>query len=129
MAKLTPDEFQAIFDRIEAGDTLRKILPELAITRSLFFRQIDEAGEGLQDQYARALQQRADSWAEEVHDTQADDKRGSDHKRISVDALKWLAGKAAPKKYGDHLEIGGDIVIRSKEKIDRAVEAAARADE
>ena len=28
--------------------------------------------------------------------------------RLRVDARKWLAGKLAPKKYGDKLSIGGD---------------------
>jgi hypothetical protein len=33
------------------------------------------------------------------------------HRRLQIDARKWLAAKLAPKKYGDHLELGGRVGV------------------
>lgn len=33
------------------------------------------------------------------------------HRRLQIDARKWLAAKLAPKKYGDHLELGGQVGV------------------
>lgn len=125
---LSPEQFADVFMRIEAGETVLKICAELNVPRSTFQRWV-EGEQTLSEQYARALQFRADSWAEQVVATGCDVALSSDHRRISVDALKWAAGKAAPKKYGDHLELSGDITVRSKAAIDRAVKAARDADD
>ncbi len=46
-----------------------------------------------------------------------DGKKGVDHEniqrsRLRVDTRKWAAGKMAPKKYGDKLDLGGSIGLR-----------------
>lgn len=128
MSKLSPEQFQAIFDRIEAGEVLYQICPEIGIPRGTFLGWL-EADQTLSDSYARAQQLRADSWAERVVATGTHPTMTSDQKRAETDALKWAAGKAAPKKYGERLELGGDVTIRDKRVIDRAVEAAKAADE
>lgn len=75
------------------------------------------------DQYARAREVQADSFADDIitiaDDSQYDqayDESGKlvnnmehiQRDRLRVDARKWLAGKLRPKKYGDKLEVGGD---------------------
>lgn len=126
--KLTPDQFAQIFARIEAGATLRKILPEFDLPRSTFIGWIAE-DQTLADRYAHAMQERADAWAEGIVEIGTDPNLAADHRRVSVEALKWAAGKAAPKKYGEHLELGGEVTIRRKDVIDKAVAAAAAADD
>lgn len=135
--KLSPEQFEAIFLRIEAGETLRKILPTVAVkdddgtehplSRSTFLRWINE-DQPLVDRYTHAMDHRADAWAERIVDTSTDPTMASDQKRAEVDGLKWVAARANPRKYGDHLELSGELTIRDKRKTDAAVEAAAMAD-
>jgi hypothetical protein len=71
------------------------------------------------DQYARAREERADRYFEEIIEIAKDssgdytvDRNGErvvDHEniqrsRLRVDALKWVASKLAPRKYGDRVE-------------------------
>lgn len=78
-------------------------------------------------QYARAREDQADAFAEEISEI-ADDgtndwmethgKDGStgwvlngehiQRSRLRVDARKWIASKLKPKKYGDKVELSGD---------------------
>lgn len=127
---LTAAQFDDIFAKIEAGGTLLKILPTLtpALPRSTFLDWIAKDAD-LADRYARAMQFRADSWAESVVETGADAKLAPDHRRVAIEALKWGAAKAAPKKYGDRLELAGDVTIRNKAAIDKSIEAALAADD
>src|SRR3546814_4173198 len=67
-------------------------------------------------QYARARDNQADTLADEILDIADDgsnDYVGEDEKyngdavarsRLRVDARKWLAGKLAPKKYGEKID-------------------------
>lgn len=78
--------------------------------------------------YARARETAADHLAAEILDI-ADDKSNdtltldsgrevertewTSRSRLRVDARKWLAAKMAPKRYGDLLQIEGDIAHRA----------------
>ena len=79
---------------------------------------------GHADQYARAREAQADKLVEDIlaiaddgsNDTYTDEEgfERTNHdviarSRLRVDARKWLAGKMAPKKYGDKLEIEGTM--------------------
>jgi hypothetical protein len=35
------------------------------------------------------------------------------HRRLQVEARKWYAAKLAPKKYGDRLELGGELGFKT----------------
>jgi len=78
--------------------------------------------EQFRNQYARAREEQADALFEEtleiadygVNDTYVDDNgnRVINHdviqrSRLRVDTRKWAAGKLAPKKYGDKLQLTG----------------------
>jgi hypothetical protein len=93
--------------------------------------------------YMRAREAQADLLAEQIlqiaddgtNDTQKDedgkvrvDQDVIARSRLRVDARKWLAGKLAPKKYGDKLALGGaddlppiDVVTKSMTDAERAV--------
>ncbi len=89
-------------------------------SRAAFYVWMDSHKE-LQDKYARAKELQADYMAEEIiaisDDGQNDtyDRDGVEvannefiaRSRLRVDARKWLAGKLAPKKFGDKVAIGG----------------------
>lgn len=91
-------------------------------------------------QYARAREVQAETMAEEmlaiaddgINDTcqDADGRTIVNHdviarSRLRVDARKWLASKLAPKKYGDRLELAGEVGVKTltDEQIDAKLAA------
>lgn len=116
-----------ICDRLCAGESLRTICRDDHIPAcSTVFRWM-AANDAFREQYARAREVQADAIFEDILDI-ADNaqndwmvRRGEDdagwvangehiqRSRLRVDARKWMAGKLAPKKYGDKtaLELSG----------------------
>lgn len=139
-----PSDFtQDIADRICAeiaeGKSLRKVCEAEDLPhRSTVHRWLKEI-EAFRDQYARAMDDRADKLADEILEISDDDsgdfgfkkvqtadgesaepfidKDNIQRARLRVDSRKWLAGKLAPKKYGDKVlnehtgEGGGPIAF------------------
>lgn len=67
------------------------------------------------DQYARARESRADARADRIDEIADEVKKGTlgaNEARVIIDAEKWLAGKENSKRYGDKLDIGGDLTIK-----------------
>jgi hypothetical protein len=117
----------AIIGRICAemalGTSLRTICSaEDMPDRATVYRWLLEHAE-FRDLYARAKEDSADSLAEEIQDiadtqvigekTKITDKgietyKGDmiEHRRLQVDARKWIAAKLKPRKYGDRLDLG-----------------------
>jgi hypothetical protein len=56
------------------------------------------------EQYAHARQKQADAWADMVVE-EAFNSHDAAIGRLRVDALKWVASKLAPKRYGDKVEV------------------------
>ena len=95
-------------------------------SKSAVFRWL-AANEAFRDQYARARETQADSLFDEIitiadtpvegvkTKTTSDGKTETttgdmiEHRRLQVDARKWMAGKLQPKKYGEKIsqEISG----------------------
>ena len=90
------------------------------------------ADKSFQDQYARAREVQADSWADDILDISDDgsndtytDGDGNERtnqdviarSRLRVDTRKWLMARMAPKKYGDKITQehqgadGGPLVV------------------
>lgn len=115
----------AICERLAEGESLRKIcagedMPDKATV--LRWLSADDRS-AFRDQYARAREQQADHYAEQVVDIADEDpqtilSRGEEddsqpelridgaavqHQRMRIDARKWYASKLAPKKYGDRV--------------------------
>ncbi len=66
-----------------------------------WLRKYDEFAE----RYARAREDQADALADEIisiADEPAADIAEVQHKRIRIDARKWVASKLLPRKYGNH---------------------------
>lgn len=55
-------------------------------------------------QYARAREQQADFYADEIIDI-ADEAKDANLARLQIDARKWKASKLQPKKYGDKIDL------------------------
>ena len=127
-----PSSFtQEIGDRIceslADGISLRKICESESMpNKATVFRWLaDERYASFRDQYAQAREIQADSLFDEIVEiadtpmvgrkTKTDAKgvevtEGDmiEHRRLQVEARKWVVGKLKPKKYGDKLELSGD---------------------
>lgn len=68
-----------------------------------FFRWLS-LHETLRQNYARALEMRAEPDNEELRRVAYDMNIPADQKRIIVDTLKWQQARAAPKRYGEKLQ-------------------------
>ncbi len=55
-------------------------------------------------QYARAREEQADYYADEIIDI-ADGAKDANLARLQIDARKWKASKLQPKKYGDKIDL------------------------
>lgn len=116
----------AIIAQIATGKSLREICrAEEMPAASTFLLWVSEDA-ALAEQYARAMQSRADLIFDEILEITDDarndwmERHGQDdagyvangehiqRARLRVDARKWMLGKMNPKKYGEKLELSGD---------------------
>lgn len=118
----------AICEKIAEGQSLRAIcLAEDMPNKATVFRWLaDPDRQSFRDQYARAREAQADALFDEIlhiadntlegvktktlPDGKVEKTTGDmiEHRRLQVDARKWMAGKLQPKKYGDKLELSGN---------------------
>lgn len=128
-SKLDALGIEAICERISDCETLQSIADSAGVSKGTLITWLG----GYPDQYARARDAQADKLAEDIlaiADEEVTMVRRSKHQygakpeddteenevevvfdptavarnRLRVDARKWLAGKMAPKKYGDKVE-------------------------
>lgn len=126
------DEMAALIcDRIADGESLKSICNDEEMpARSTVFKWLAE-NTRFSDMYARARDEQADAIFDEIltiADTpQIGEKRKVkddggieistgdmiEHRRLQIDARKWMAAKLKPKKYGEKLELehGGQIAL------------------
>jgi hypothetical protein len=123
--KKTYDKFKQVIKLIEnEGLSLRKACVIVKMGRDVFDSICDE-DEKYQNQYARAREKRADLIFEEILQiadtpeegiTTTESERGvfvtkgdmTAHRRLKIEARKWMLGKMQPKKYGDKLDVTTD---------------------
>ena len=135
--KYDKDKISAkILAAINKGTSLRGICNEDNMPYPSTFLKWCDADKELAQQYARAMEVRAELLAEEIvaiADDASNDliqtedglfmpnRAAIDRARVRIDARKWYAGKVAPKKYGDKVtqehtgEGGGAIQITIKD--------------
>lgn len=130
-SSFTQEKANIICERIAGGESLRSICQEkgLPSITSVMRWLADENNAAFRAQYARAREVQADFMAEEIlsiadeectmvradkHGSKDEDGQGNTEvlfdatavarNRLRVDARKWLAGKMAPKKYGEKVQ-------------------------
>lgn len=129
----------AICARLAEGESLRAVcrdddMPSIGT----FLRWVTDSRE-LAEQYARARVLCLDAMAEDILDIADTPQIGTksvskatgleitegdmvEHRRLRIEARKWLMGKMAPKKYGDKIELGGSVDLNAKiERITRKI--------
>lgn len=115
--------FNSICDKIEDGKPVRQILKEKGMPSSQTFFEWLEEDRIKSKRYAHATEIRADVIFDEIFEIadntiegiviETDDhgrtkeKKGDmlGHRKLQIDARKWVLSKMQPKKYGDKLEI------------------------
>ena len=102
-----------ICDRISKGESLRSITSDEESGwlpgQTTVYRWLD-SDETFRKQYARAMELRAEFKFEQAW-TIANEATPETVAvaRLKVDTVKWMAGKLAPKKYGEKIaHVGGD---------------------
>lgn len=116
----SPEQAERVCSLISSGQTLRQVAEAEGISKSLILWNAQESKE-FADQYARAINMRAESEFEDLEDftQQALEnpkycKTGVDPAfvnlmKLHIDTRKWALSKRNPKKYGDKIaHIGED---------------------
>ena len=114
---------QGIFIKIADGSSARQAIIESEISNAAFFEWLQkDTSKQYAESYARACEIRAEKLTDEIIQIAdeanadivgVDEKTGKpivngeaiNRSRLKVDARKWLAGKLAPKKYGDKIDV------------------------
>ena len=112
-----------ILTRMIGGESLRKICREDEMPNIVTFLEWVAKDPALGNQYAYAMQQRAEAMFEEMLDIADDgsndtyvDENGNKktdwdvvgRSRLRVDTRKWALARMSPKKYGDRQILAGD---------------------
>lgn len=114
------DKVNAVISSIFDGLTLQKALKTHDCSASMFYKTLEKYPE-LQVNYAYAEKYNADVLAEEIISI-ADSEENYGKARNQIDARKWLAGKRAPKKYGDRI----DVNVEGSIDLSAAIDAASK---
>jgi hypothetical protein len=116
-----------ICGRLAAGEPLVRICDTEGMPHVATVYRWLAAREDFRDLYARAREDQADTLADEIlaiadtpqlgvktktdEDGKTETTEGDmiEHRRLRVDARKWIAAKLKPKKYGDKLDLEGAL--------------------
>jgi hypothetical protein len=101
----SPELTARICERLAIGESLRSICrdDEMPSMASIFL-WLGKHPE-FSEQYTRAREAQAEAHADRIVEIADDDTLDPNHKRIMVDARKWVASKLKPKRYGDKAEV------------------------
>lgn len=119
------ERFEEVCLRIEKGQSLKFIFESenSPMSNTLFYRLL-RGNKDLNERYARAREIYAASIFDEIieiaDESHSDVEIGEDGRvftnnevvqrsRLKIDARKWVLSKLEPKKYGDKLEIDGNL--------------------
>ena len=114
-----PEERKSIQDRVCNGImnklTLRKICEKEGMPSAETIRVWLLEDTEFSAQYARAREARADArsdYIDEIADEVKSGKLDANAARVIIDAEKWQAGKENSKRYGDKLNLDGDLSVK-----------------
>lgn len=94
-----------ICERLASGESLRSICRDDGMPSwPTISKWLNEKPDFV-TQYARAREDQAEAHADRIIEIADDDSIDPNHKRIMVDARKWVASKLKPKRYGDKAEV------------------------
>jgi len=103
MSDYSPENVNLICEMVAEGKTMRQISASLGFSLGSMLRWTT-LPEHL-EQYARARESAADIFETDIIEAAlcaSPESAAAD--RVKIDALKWVAARRAPKKYGDRIE-------------------------
>lgn len=120
-----------ICEQVAEGQTLRQIAAGFGVSAATILKWVT-LDDSASKQYARARELAADLFENEIYDAAmsvGQETAAAD--RVKIDALKWIAARRAPKRYGDRVEqhhTGGigttdaSLTDQQKAALDRALD-------
>ena len=102
-SEYTQEIASAICLRLIQGESLKAICRDDSMPCNTSVYNWLEAYPEFMNQYTRARDLQADTWADELVYI-ADKSEDYNKARLQIDTRKWIASKLKPKKYGDKTE-------------------------
>lgn len=126
---LTPEEIgrrvDSLCEQVAEGKTLRQISKQMKLSVGMLLKMVSDAP--YSEQYTRARESAADLFEADIitaAESVTPETAAAD--RVRIDALKWVAGRRAPKKYGDRIQ--QDVTVDVKDGLaDKMAAARERA--
>jgi len=117
LSEYTEEIAETICALVAGGSNLTKIgkMDDMPCRDTIYkWKRLNEE---FADNYTRARDTRADARADRIDDIVdkvENDELPSDRARVMIDAIKWMAGKEAPKRYGDKVEVehSGNVEVK-----------------
>jgi hypothetical protein len=122
---LTPEEIgkrvDSLCEQVAEGKTLRQISASMKLSVGMLLKMV--AAPPYSEQYARARESAADLFeADIITAAMAVTPETAAADRVQIEALKWVAGRRAPKKYGDRIQ--QDVTVDVKDGLAEKMAAA-----
>lgn len=122
---LTPEEIgkrvDTLCEQVAEGKTLRQISASMNLSVGMLLKMV--AVPPYSEQYARARESAADLFeADIITAAMAVTPETAVADRVQIEALKWVAGRRAPKKYGDRIQ--QDVTVDVKDGLAEKMAAA-----
>lgn len=121
-SKYSDELAEKICELIASGMSLRTVCSQDGMPSAVTVCKWLSENEEFSKQYARAREEQAVSFADEIisiADSVEPDSAAVAKAKLQIDSRKWLAAKMAPKKYGDKVEqqITGSLAIQADVKL------------
>jgi transposase len=111
-----------ICTRVADGETLRAIATSYGVSPGTILNWVTSTPEDI-EQYTRARAAAADLFESEIIESaMATDSEKAPADRVKIDALKWVAARRAPKRYGDKVQTEHSGSIQLTEMTDDELE-------
>ncbi|MGK9045836.1 hypothetical protein KXR63_00550 [Stutzerimonas chloritidismutans] len=122
---LTPEEIgkrvDSLCEQVAEGKTLRQISASMNLSVGMLLKMV--AVPPYSEQYTRARESAADLFeADIITAAMAVTPETAAADRVQIEALKWVAGRRAPKKYGDRIQ--QDVTVDVKDGLAEKMAAA-----
>ena len=109
------DIIERICEMLAAGQSMAQICRRKDMpAESTVYKWLAEGG-AFSERYARAREQQADLYADEIIKIADDcepEAAAVAKAKARIDARKWLAARLAPKKYGDRVGLSANMAVK-----------------
>ena len=98
------EQLETICLLVAEGQTIRQVAAALQCSPGHVIQIVNRSGDEGQKQYARARDAAADLFEADIYTAaEACTPESAPADRVKIDALKWIAARRAPKRYGDRV--------------------------